>query len=139
MTLLYATFVGGTVATVAMTLFSLLVSKISDRLYREPVLINVLLPPGVGKYNVAGYLLHLFVGWALALIYYFIIGAGWAVLSFQSGMIFGLIAGVVAIGVWKLLFKMSAPPPEINLIGYFAQLVVAHIIFGGVLAWVVLS
>lgn len=128
--MLYFIVIGGTLATVTMTLFSLLVSKLTGRLYREPVLINVLLPPGIGKYQLAGYAIHLLIGWALAMIYYLFVGFEWVEVSYQSGLIFGLVAGLMAVGVWKLLFVLSAPPPDIHLMGYFAQLVVAHLIFG---------
>jgi len=137
--MLYFIFVGGSVATAAMTLFSLMVSLVFKQLYREPVLINLLLPQKITKYSVLGYLIHFAVGWILALVYYFLTIGGFALLSFQIGLIFGLISGLLAIAAWMVFFKLSKHPPKINLTGYFLQLLLAHLIFGGTLAWVVMQ
>lgn len=127
-------------ATTLMSAFSYGISKLTRMQFREPVLINLLLSksnllPVTSKFSLWGYSLHYLVGFLLALIYRTLVEYAIIRIDLLSGLIFGGISGFIAVGVWKMLFVVSPDPPTNNQVGYFIQLIIAHLIFGSTLAF----
>lgn len=140
MDFVYVILAGGA-ATLAMTVFSYLVSNIFSKRYREPLLLNYMIRGSesmekVGRRSYWGYIIHFIIGWILAFLFYFLLEIDMAELNVRSGIIFGFISGIIGSGAWFIIFKTNSNPPKINLGGYFFQLLIAHVIFGATLSWV---
>ena len=124
---------GTLVGTTLMTFFSYLVSKIFNKLYKEPVLLNYLLHYlGIDMRDrakrIAGWVIHYIIGLVFAIGYDLL----WQYkirFSWSSGIIFGIISGVIGIVSWMLMFKLPDDKPKIDYKGYYIQLLFAHIIF----------
>jgi hypothetical protein len=130
--IILATLVGTTV----MTLFSYAVSEAFRKLFKEPVLLNILLDrAGIvnindSRKNGLGWMLHFLVGLLFVIIYDRI----WALTplepSWTIGLIFGALSGVVGIISWMIMFKIHPNEPNIHFKEYYLQLFFAHILFG---------
>ena len=126
---------GALIGTSMMTLFSYFLSKISDKNFSEPDLLNQLLVNlQIFEFSkepvMPGWILHYVVG--------FIFVAGFHVFwnvttidpSFLSGSILGLFCGFIGVTGWHLVLLLHPKPPSIALKKYYIHLLVAHIIFG---------
>ncbi|SDF51098.1 hypothetical protein [Cellulophaga baltica] len=119
----------------AMTMFSLIMSVISNCEFRENILLSKLMSghslneKESLKYVILGWLAHFFLGGFFLVIYTYL----WyntALLQHALGSIlFGIIIGILGILGWTMLFKMASNPPQINYKIYYMQLIVAHIHF----------
>lgn len=130
--ILIATLIG----TSLMTLFSYAVSEAYRKLFKEPVLLNLLLERA-GIVNIAdsrkdaiGWILHFLIGLAFVIIYDRI--WAWTDLepSWLNGLIFGAVSGIVGILSWMIMFALHPREPRIDFKLYYWQLFFAHIIFG---------
>jgi hypothetical protein len=127
--------VSGFVGTLFMTFFSYLVSNIYGSNFREPQLLNRLLAGSaiislnIKKTSSIGWFLHYCAGWFLATVYYILVRFTEINYGWLSGLIFGLIAGITAVGIWKLMLTLNSNPPEISQTRFFIHLVMAHLIF----------
>ncbi|CAN5320959.1 hypothetical protein BH09BAC1_BH09BAC1_06320 [soil metagenome] len=130
--ILLATIIG----TILMTIFSYVVSQVEGKQFREPVLLNKLIDRWVDlsitphSKNPAGWALHFFVGLLFVVVYHLIwtyteIHATW-----YSAAIMGTISGLVGIGIWIVTFVIHPNPPKMHFLGFFAQLLFAHVLFG---------
>jgi heme/copper-type cytochrome/quinol oxidase subunit 4 len=140
--ILYVIIAGG-VATLFMTTFSYLLSTFTNKRFREPLLINYLIrgsqgKDAVGKRSFWGYVIHFLIGYAFTFAYFAMYKSGVFELGLESGGIYGLCIGLIGAVAWKIMFRMNDNPPEISMIPYLFQLVVAHVIFGLSLAWILL-
>lgn len=130
--ILIATLIG----TSLMTLFSYAVSEAFRKLFKEPVLLN-LLRDRAGMVDISdarkdafGWILHFLVGLAFVIIYDRI--WAWTDLepSWLNGLIFGAVSGVVGILSWMTMFALHPREPKNDFKHYYWQLFFAHIIFG---------
>ncbi|HEX9980380.1 MAG TPA: hypothetical protein VGB50_07430 [Flavobacterium sp.] len=125
-------------ATVAgtslMTGFSYLVSEASRELYKEPLLLNIIMKKlgvelqGAAR-TIAAWLLHYFIGLLFVLGYelawkYTALGITW-----MCALLFGIVSGIAGILGWMVIFRLPENPPQIPFKTYYLQLFFAHIIF----------
>ncbi len=128
--ILLATIAG----TTTMTAFSYYVSEKFKEIFKEPVLLNFLLKAMKKEWlpektEAAGWILHYVFGLLFVLIYHAI--WSWTDIdpTWFTGVIFGMISGVVGIISWHFMFKFSNHKPKIKFKQYYVQLFIAHIIF----------
>jgi hypothetical protein len=133
--LLLAIGLGTLAGTTLMTIFSIGVSRLRNREFTEPVLLNRLLC-GFGivkeyqlKKNLAGWIIHYAVGLVFLLAYYVIWSRTPFDPTFSTALVLGGASGLVGIIGWSILFKIQSVPANIRVTEYFAQLFVAHVIF----------
>tara|TARA_R100000935_G_C2774850_1_gene139158 strand:+ start:10 stop:450 length:441 start_codon:yes stop_codon:yes gene_type:complete len=129
--------VSAVVATSIMTAFSYILSKIRNKQFREPELLNIVLSSSdlfnleLSKKSRVGWILHYLIGLIFVLIFEMLLKFELIPISITSGAIFGFVAGILGVFGWKLFFYLSEKPSEINWnIEYYLQLIVAHILFG---------
>ena len=126
------TITSGIAGTLAMTLFSHLVSKWQKDVFQEQKLLNILLS------RIIPYHRAKFSGWFLHLL----VGVGFSYLDFRvlkrrekkstpgRGLLFGAIDGIIGVIIWRITFYFHPNPPKINLNKYLIQLFFAHLVFG---------
>lgn len=129
--ILFGTLTG----TSVMTLFSYSLSRITDRNFREPVILNQLLfniqTFGFkSKPIIAGWILHYAVGYVFVIGFHFFWKLTYANPSLLSGSLLGLFCGIIGVTGWHLVFLLHPKPPSIDLKKYYIHLIVAHIFFG---------
>ena len=128
--IILATLVG----TSLMTAFSYLISNAFNKLYKEPVLLNYLLQfLGINMRDnvkrLAGWVIHYIIG-LLFVVIYDILWQNLIEFSWLSGIVFGIISGIIGIMSWILMFKtISNDELNIDYKGYYTQLFFAHIVF----------
>ncbi len=128
--ILVATLAG----TSTMTAFSYIVSEAFQKLFKEPVLLAIIMKKlrvdaSAKTKTVLAWLLHYFIGLLFVLSYevawnYFNIPQSWLV-----GCIFGCISGIFGILGWMLLFRIPGKPPKVHFSEYYLQLFFAHVVF----------
>jgi hypothetical protein len=126
--------VAGLVGTSIMTAFSYAVSKKRKKNFKEPELLSSLLqnwyPVFESKYaDVAGWNFHYAMGEAWTIIYVLLLKTLHRKPSFYRSLLFGYFGGIVAVGTWKMLFKLNPNPPKILFREFYLQLVIAHLCF----------
>ena len=121
-------------STFFMTVFSYICGYITGHQFREPELLNQLVKTSViplkpNKKNILGWMIHLGFG----VIFGVILKLSWSYFNFSSIIGFSIIAGIIAgmMGVlgWQVMFRLNPRPPKIQLRKFYLQLVIAHIIF----------
>ncbi|RZJ34438.1 MAG: hypothetical protein EOO51_09525 [Flavobacterium sp.] len=128
--ILVATLAG----TSTMTAFSYIVSEAFQKLFKEPVLLAIIMKKlrvdaSAKTKTVLAWLLHYFIGLLFVLSYelawnYFNIPQSWLV-----GCIFGCISGIIGILGWMLIFRIPGKPPNVHFSEYYLQLFFAHVVF----------
>lgn len=120
--------------TSVMTAFSYLASEAFNKLWKEPVLLNLV----VAKANVEltprrksifGWVIHYAIGLAFVLCYKFVWNNFDIDPTWFCGLIFGIISGLIGIFSWFLMFKLPEEKPKIKFKHYYLQLFIAHIFF----------
>ncbi len=120
--------------TSVMTAFSYLASEAFNKLWKEPVLLNLV----VAKANVEltprrksifGWVIHYVIGLAFVLCYEFVWNNFDIDPTWFCGLIFGIISGLIGIFSWFLMFKLPEEKPKIKFKHYYLQLFIAHIFF----------
>jgi hypothetical protein len=106
-------------ATSAMTLFSYIISEKFRKLYKEPVLLTLLLTKTKLKFSsqtkkILAWLIHYFIGFVFVLAYQLVWVNPFSDISIISGLLLGCITGVIGIIGWMLLFKIADYQPKIN-------------------------
>lgn len=130
--ILLATLIG----TSVMTLFSYAMSEAFRKLFKEPVLLNLLVDrAGIAEIhdsrrNLLGWVLHFLVGLTFVILYDRI--WAWTELepSWTTGLIFGAISGITGILAWMTMFALHPHEPRIDFKKYYLQLFFAHVLFG---------
>lgn len=122
-------------STTAMTLFSYAVSAAFRDLYKEPVLLDYLMHRyririGEREKTVAAWLLHYFLGLVFVIGYLIPLQLGYYRNSWVSGIVFGILIGLIGIVGWKIMFRLAGRTPIANPTLYYVQLFLAHIVFG---------
>lgn len=120
------------IATSLMTVFSYLFYYITQKEAREPYLLSYIIItkfPEFPRLKSIGWILHYVLGIGFLLLNIFLIMALEVDDSILWGFPFGVIAGILGIIGWNIIFKVADQLPKINFTVYFMQLVVAHIVF----------
>jgi hypothetical protein len=130
-------------ATSAMTLFSYLFSFVSGANLREPhilaQLISRIMPWQRKNKNIlAGWVFHYAVGLLFSEMYL----GFWENSSLnnkkKAGLLYGGIAGLAAILIWKFTLSVHPYPPDIRFGLFSLNLFLGHVIFGLVTALTIL-
>ncbi|TRW23814.1 hypothetical protein FMM05_11665 [Flavobacterium zepuense] len=126
-------FIAAFSATNIMTTFSYLLSATYKRLFKEPVMMNFVLE-GIGirlkgRWNkIGGWIAHYIIGFAIVISY----EAVWRYTSvkfgFVSGIIMGVITGLIGIMCWRAIYLTSIHE-DVSRRSYYIQLFFGHIIF----------
>ncbi|OXA88997.1 hypothetical protein [Flavobacterium hercynium] len=122
------------IATSAMTLFSYAVSTSAREVYKEPVLLAYILSSFHLEATknlkiILGWVLHFLIGFGFVIGYHFLWFHELLEISWSASFLLGVISGIIGIIGWIILFKIIPKKPNIDFIGYYLQLFVAHIIF----------
>jgi hypothetical protein len=125
----------GIVGTTFMTVFSHLAGDIAQENFSEPDLLSKLFNRVVKESprelsTLVGWKAHYLIGVLFALAYAELWDKKKVKPSIKSGLLLGGLSGIAAIAVWGTAFKLHPAPPGINFKKYYAQLWVAHVIFG---------
>lgn len=124
--------VGTIIATSLMTIFSYMYSEISKKQFREPELLNNLMArlhwigPTAWPRHWLGWLIHYWVGLVFVATYHL----SGIVNDLGDYVVAGAACGVIGILGWRVTFSLHPGPPALNVKEYYAQLFVAHIVFG---------
>jgi len=116
--------------TTIMTAFSYLLSAASGSDYREPRLLATMLRRlGVKPSYPAGWLAHFAAGIAWAPVLHWMANRLQAKPRATKVLALGLSSGIAAIFIWKSFFALHPNPPKNKRKAFYAQLVLAHMIF----------
>ena len=121
-------------ATGMMTIFSYVLSLMVHSNFREPEILAILscrlfLHHKNWLHTIIGWGLHILAGFAFVLVYSALWEYALVPASLPTGVLIGGISGIVAIGIWFVVFKLHPDPPKLNFKGYYANLFFAHIVF----------
>lgn len=120
--------------TSVMTSFSYLASETFNKLWKEPVLLNLVIAKAnveltPRRKSILGWFIHYFIGLAFVLCYEFVWNNFDIDPTWFCGLIFGIISGFIGIFSWFLMFKIPEEKPKIKFKQYYLQLFIAHIFF----------
>lgn len=126
--------VAASTGTTVMTLFSYLVSLMSNENFSEPEHLGTLmhrLAPGSSKKltQAAGWGAHYLVGLLFVLVYHELWKNGKIKKTFSTGLVLGLLSGALAVLIWRSTLKSHPAPPWIDFTKFYIQLVPAHMVF----------
>lgn len=123
-------------ATVVMTIFSHIVSLNTEYIFNEAHLLNLLFDnakeSNKRRENINhtyGWLVHLAIGLGMAIGLYFAFLTPLLMNNVLKAFSWGILAGVLGIIGWFLLFNVYGKPEKTSLKHFFIQLVFAHILF----------
>lgn len=121
--------------TSLMTLCSYFFSNLMNKQFREPVLLHQLLErsimlnqPEIPTW--VGWLLHYSVGFLFLILYHFLWNFTGVDPSAISGIVLGLISGLLGVTGWLFIFWIHSEPPSIDFKTFYLQLIIVHLIFG---------
>ncbi len=120
------------VATSLMTAFSYVVSRLVNKQFREPQLLNILIAQVFNMQSlkhILGWLIHYAIGLTftiglVSLWQYTGIDSSWF-----SALYLGVFLGVLGALGWSVMFKLISFSIHINQIRFYIQLIIAHVIF----------
>lgn len=120
--------------TSIMTAFSYLASESFNKLWKEPVLLNLVIARAKidltpKRESIFGWIGHYVIGLLFVLCYHFIWKYSEIDPTWFCGLIFGIISGITGIVSWYFLFKLPNEKPKIKFKHYYIQLFIAHIFF----------
>ena len=139
---IFAIFFSSILGTAIMTGFSHVVESLTDNKFNEAHLLNGLISnlksvnSSIGDNHYLGWIIHFAIGIGMAAIlycYYFYIVDD---ISLWTGLFLGFILGIIGVAGWSLMISYHDNPPKIEWKHFFIQLVVAHMIFGVTITWV---
>jgi hypothetical protein len=121
-------------AVTLMTAFSYLVSESFRKLFAEPVLLNYVirlsgLRASPSLNSVLGWLIHYVLGLLFVLVYEWLWNSGLMSDGWPEALVLGIASGIVGIIGWMMIFSAPRDKPRVAFRAYYAQLLVAHIIF----------
>lgn len=128
------TLISGIAGTTIMTADSALMSKMFGENYREPEHLATMikrLAPGLSRRTnqIAGWGAHYAMGLVFAAVYVELWETKKIRHSIGSGLLLGVISGVLGFLIWKATFKSHPFPPLLNYDHYYLQRIPAHIVF----------
>jgi len=137
-----AIIISSILGTAIMTGFSQVVESLTDNKFNEAHLLNRFLnylnftTKKIGDNYYLGWIIHFAIGVTMATIlycYYFYLSEG---VFIWTGLFLGFILGIIGVAGWLILVSYHKNPPKINWRFFFVQLIVAHMIFGVTVTWV---
>ncbi len=138
---IFKILISGVVSTAFMTLYSYVKSCYHDKQFIEPQLLQGLLEFKGNFYSVKrssipikGWIAHLAVGVFFTIVYNYLWQSQNKSPNKKQGFLLGTITGLIAVVVWKKTFDWHPNPPKIDYYHFYRQLIVAHMIFGIVVA-----
>lgn len=120
-------------ATNIMTIFSYLLSANYKKLFKEPVMMDFVLE-GIGihlkgkGHKIGGWIAHYIIGLALVFSYEAIWRYTSVKFGFLSGILFGLVSGLLGIVCWRAIYLTSIHD-NVSRRSYYIQLFFGHILF----------
>ncbi len=129
----------GIIATSGMTLFSYILSRVFKEKLLETELLNQLVFPNnkiKKKNNPAGFVIHYAVGIFFALFYHRLWLKSSQTAGTSTSSALGFMNGIIGISGWHLTLVLHPSPPKIDLVKYYLQLLIAHVLFGCLNGWV---
>ncbi|MFD1605386.1 hypothetical protein ACFSJW_02205 [Flavobacterium artemisiae] len=123
------------ISTSAMTLFSYLISENFKKLYKEPVLLKLILDRcniTVSEFlqSIYAWVIHYIIGFIFVFGYYLLWDNKIVPLTILSGLYMGAVCGIIGIISWIIMFRFSGFYKKASDKGYYLQLFFAHVIFG---------
>jgi Protein of unknown function (DUF2938). len=120
--------------TTFITAFSYLVSELDDKNFSEPERLGQLakrLLPILNKEEklITGWAAHYLVGLLFALIYLELWTQGKVKPTLGQTLLLGGVSGILAVAIWKTVFKLHPLPPSLSFNKYYLQLIPAHVVF----------
>lgn len=121
-------------ATSLMTAFSYMVSDAFRELYKEPLLLQYLITrfnigiTGVWKV-ITGWAVHYIIGLIFVVIFHILWRLNLYDITWLTGLIYGILIGIIGIGGWVVMFILSNYKPRIDFKGFYLQLFFAHLVF----------
>lgn len=120
--------------TTFMTAFSYLVSELDDKNFSEPERLGQLakrLLPILNKEEklITGWAAHYLVGLLFALTYVELWTQGKVKPTLGQTLLLGGVSGILAVAIWKTIFKLHPLPPSLSFNKYYLQLIPAHVVF----------
>lgn len=134
----FAAAVSGIPGTAVMTIFVYVTAFLTRKELRVIHILGTMLtdwknpvrsvkPSGLRLF--VGTVCHFLVGVFFGYIYYLLWKNGIGKPDFRNSVIFGVINGFVAIGVWRVFFAVHPNPPAIQIIPYLRTIFYGHIFF----------
>jgi len=124
------------VATLTMTAFSHLTGTVIGMEFNEAHLLNRVFSKARGgeqrklrDNDPRGWLVHLIIGWVLAVGLRYIFLCPTFAKFLWVGSIFGIVAGLLGVAGWSIMFKKFGVPEGTGKRSFFLQLIGAHIVF----------
>jgi len=126
--------VASVLGTSIMTAFSYIASESFNKLWKEPVLLNLVASKAKTDFSprrksIFGWLIHYIIGFSFALSYHFIWKYSDAEPTWLCGLILGAASGLLGICSWFFLFRIPEQKPKIAIRQYYLQLFIAHLFF----------
>jgi hypothetical protein len=127
--------VSAVTGTIAMTLYSYILSWSKNKNFKEPKLLGKMiqrLVPFLQRKNarVAGWGMHYLVGLLFAEGYAPFWSEQQQSSNIKTGLILGGLSGLAAILIWKFTLDMHPFPPPVQFLKFAGQLFIAHLVFG---------
>ncbi|RZJ75214.1 MAG: hypothetical protein EOO45_06305 [Flavobacterium sp.] len=120
-------------ATNIMTTFSYLLSASYKKLFKEPVMMDFVLE-GIGIHlkgkwhKIGGWIAHYIIGFAMVICYEAVWRYTIVKFGFVSGIIFGIVSGLIGILCWRAIYLTSIHD-DVSRRSYYIQLFFGHILF----------
>ncbi len=130
--------IAGMVGTALMTAFMYAMTFVTQRVMKVVKILGTMLtfrttPDGRLSDSrgaiAVGLIAHYAVGVVFMLVYYWLWTLGIGRPDLRTSLLFGVVSGVVAIGIWYAFFAIHPRPPAISLPPYLFTLALAHIVF----------
>ncbi|MBE8726434.1 hypothetical protein [Flavobacterium hungaricum] len=123
------------ISTSAMTLFSYLISESFKKLYKEPLLLKLILDRfdiTISEFlkTIYAWVIHYLIGFIFVIGYHLLWFNKIVPLTILSGLYLGAVCGIIGIISWIIMFRLSGFYKKSFDKGYYVQLFFAHIIFG---------
>lgn len=121
--------------TSLMTLCSYFFSHLLNKQFREAVLLHQLLERSImmDKPQIptwVGWLVHYSVGILFVTLYHFLWNLTGMDPTATSGLLLGLVSGLLGVSCWLFMFWIHSDPPSIDFKTFYMQLIVVHLVFG---------
>mgnify|MGYP001108782294 CR=1 FL=1 len=135
-------FFAGILGTSVMTLFSHLLEMMTSYKFNEAHLLNELIHRSkpttltIGKNHFYGWVVHYAIGFGMAVGLYGYYSFTVYEVTTWRGALLGFILGIIGIAGWSLLIHLHSNPPKIKWNIFFIQLMVAHVIFGVIVSYI---
>lgn len=121
-------------ATTHLTILSYLFSSSFRALHKEPLFLKYILQRfdktlPANTEEILGWLIPYITGFIFVLCFHLLLQNGIMNLSWEMGLLFGSIVGMLVVAWWHLMFKLSYSI-DIDFKRYYKQLFLGYIVFG---------